>query len=496
MIRPEFLAYQPRIVGEFGRWHMIGQRSEAMFMLDRRLARDGYERAQTFSSSVHARPKEKIALIGNFLPRLCGIATFTTHIHTALAALPQGPSVDVYAMVDPGRSYDFPAAVVMGIRQEERASYRAAAERIEASGADLVWVQHEYGIFGGTAGEYLLDLLDELSAPVVATLHTVLKNPDEAQRRVLERLAERASILVVMAESARTLLNSIYGIAMTKTVVIEHGVPDRSYEAPSPARRRFGIEDRPTIMTFGLLSPDKGIETMIRAMPMILGRCPDAVYRIVGATHPHLLAHEGERHRESLQQLARELVVEKSLRWENKFVAEEELLDRLATADVYVTPSRNPQQITSGTLSYAAAMGKPIVATPYVHATELLADGRGILVDFDDPEALAEAVMVLLTDRARAEDIASRTFAHGRELTWSRSAERALALFDAVVPGSAASSASFLRRSGYSADGGNPGPIAMQAPARFAASRRSDFGRSTAESPVGRKAVAASLESR
>lgn len=438
----------------------------------------------------------RIALIGNFLPRLCGIATFTTHLHAALRAARNRPAVDVYAMVDPGRSYEFPAPVVMAVEQESRDGYRAAARRIEASGAELVWVQHEYGIYGGASGEFLFDLLDEVSVPVVATLHTVLKEPSAEQRRVLERLAQRASTLVVMAERARVLLRDVYGVPPAKVLVIEHGVPDRVYEAPADARRRFGAEDRTTLMTFGLLSPDKGIETMIRAMPTILGRCPDAVYRIVGATHPHLLAHEGERHRETLRRLAQELGVEKFLRWENEFLDEAELLDRLATADVYVTPSRNPQQITSGTLSYASALGKPIVATPYVHATELLADGRGILVDFDDPQALADAVIMLLTDRARAEDIASRAYAHGRELTWQRLAERALALFAPLSSGVAASSASLLSGPRSSANDAYLRLLAKPAPAGFAASRRNDLGGSTAKASARPKVLATSLESR
>jgi len=374
-----------------------------------------------------------VALIGNFLPRLCGIATFTTHVHGALAALPDAPKIDVYAMIDPGRSYAFPPAVAMAIDQEDRAGYARAARRIEASGADLVWVQHEYGIFGGPAGDYLLDLLDAVSAPVAATLHTVLESPNADQRRVLERLAGRAAVLIVMAERARTLLQCVYRVPASKIAVIEHGVPDRGYVAPSAARRCFGVEDRKTIMTFGLLSPDKGIETMIRALPAILERCPEALYRVVGATHPHLVAHEGERHRESLQALARELGVDAHLRWENRFLDEDALLDRLAMADVYVTPYRNPQQITSGTLSYAAALGKAIVATPYVHATELLGEGRGVLVEFDDVEAMAGAVGSLLVDDRRRERTAARTYGHGRALTWNRMAERAMDRFAATA---------------------------------------------------------------
>jgi glycosyltransferase involved in cell wall biosynthesis len=374
------------------------------------------------------RPIERIALIGNFLPRLCGIATFTTHLHAALRASPERSPIDVYAMVESGQNYAFPPEVTMAIDQDKRDSYIRAARRIELSGADVVWVQHEFGIYGGPAGEMLFDLLDNVSAPVAVTLHTVLQYPSPEQRRVAERLARRATILIVMAHRARDLLHTVYGIPRAKCAVIEHGVPERAYETPALARRRFGVEDRPTIMTFGLLSPDKGIATMIRAMPAILRRCPDAIYRIVGATHPHLLAHGGERHREDLQRLAQELGIDRSLIWENRFLDESALLDRLATADVYVTPYRNPQQITSGTLAYAAALGKPIVATPYVHAIELLAEGRGQLVDFDSPDQLATAVAGLLTDAGQAQRVSSRVYAHSRDLTWARSVERALLL--------------------------------------------------------------------
>lgn len=380
-------------------------------------------------ASPRSRGATRIALVGNFLPRLCGIATFTTHVHKALRERWPDLAVDVYAMVDPGRSYDFPRAVTATIDQEDRNAYARAAASVRASGADLLWIQHEYGIFGGPAGEYLLDMLDAVSAPVALTLHTVLETPNADQRRVLERLIARASVLIVMAERARTLLRRVYKAPAHKIAIIEHGVPDRSYVAPSAARRRLGLEDRKTILTFGLLSPDKGIETMIRAMPAIVTRCPDTLYRIVGATHPHLVAHEGERHREALQALANDLGVEDHLRWDNRFLDEEDLLEQIATADVYVTPYRNAQQITSGTLSYAFALGKPIVATPYVHASELLAHGRGRLVGFDDAAGLAEEIGSLLAGDAARERMANRAHAHGRAFTWNRMVERAGAAF-------------------------------------------------------------------
>jgi glycosyltransferase involved in cell wall biosynthesis len=391
------------------------------------------EAGSQLASSPHSGRATRIALLGNFLPRLCGIATFTTHVHRALRQRWPDLAVDVYAMVDPGRSYDFPQAVVGTIDQENRGEYARAAAKVHASGADLLWIQHEYGIFGGRAGEYLLDMLDAVSKPIALTLHTVLETPNADQRRVLERLIARASVVIVMAERARMLLRRVYKVPADKVTVIEHGGPDRPYVTPSAARRRLGLEDRKTILTFGLLSPDKGIETMIRAMPAILARCPDALYRIVGATHPHLLAHEGERHRETLQELAGRLGVEEHLRWENRFLDEEDLLDRIAAADVYVTPYRNAQQITSGTLSYAYALGKPIVATPYVHARELLARGRGRLVGIDDIAGLAAEIGSLLIDDASRERMATGAHAHARAFTWNRMVARAGAAFAEII---------------------------------------------------------------
>lgn len=385
--------------------------------------------ALNMSRDTALQPIRHIALLGNFLPRLCGIATFTTHVHDALTTRWPGLRADVYAMVDPGRHYDFPPAVAAVIDQENARSYRGAAERINESGAELLWIQHEFGIFGGSAGDLLLGLLSRVSIPVALTLHTVLECPDRDQRRVLEQLASTVATIIVMAEKARRILIETYAISPAKIAVIEHGVPDRGYVAPAAARHCFGYEDHKTIMTFGLLSPDKGIETMIRAMPAILHRCPGTLYRIVGATHPHLVAHEGERHRDMLKALADELGVAHALHWEERFLCEDALLDRLATADIYVTPYRNPRQITSGTLSYAFGLGKPIVSTPYIHATELLADNRGRLVGFDDDRAMADAISSLLIDDAARCDMAAGAYRRGRAFTWGRMVDRALGAF-------------------------------------------------------------------
>ena len=380
----------------------------------------------------------RIALIGNFLPRRCGIATFTTHVHAALCERYPDVVTDVYAMNDRGHSYPYPPAVVGTIDQEDLTGYRRVAAAIEQRGTDLIWVQHEFGIFGGAAGRYLLTLLDCTTLPVIVTLHTILSDPNPDQRAVMERLLDRASLVVVMARRAQAILRATYGDLVGEIAIVPHGIPERAYEEPGAARRRQGLEDRQTIMTFGLLSPDKGIETMIRAMPRVLGDCPDAIYRIVGATHPHLLAHEGEAHRVRLEELADSLGVASQLRWDNRFLDEAGLLEQLAAADLYVTPYRNPAQITSGALSYAAGLGKPIVSTPYVHAVELLAEGRGSLVPFDEAEPMAEAIIALMRDESSRRAMAFRIYRHSRGTTWPRMVGSIIGTAQALISAPAA----------------------------------------------------------
>ncbi|WP_217991285.1 glycosyltransferase [Sphingomonas spermidinifaciens] len=379
----------------------------------------------------------RIALIGNALPRLCGLATYTSHVFDALRKAVPEIAIDHYAMIDPGGRYAFPPSVCATIAQEEPAAYRAAAARIARSGAEIIWVQHEFGIYGGAAGEYLFDLIDAVDLPVAVTLHTVLDRPNEDQRRVMKRLSDCASLLIVMAERARDILIDTYGVQARRIAVIPHGAPDRPQIAPAAMRHLLGQEDRKTILTFGLLSPGKGLETMIEAMPAILERCPEALYRIVGATHPHLVAHQGEAYRESLLALAERLGVAPHLRWEPRFLEEDALLDRIAAADVYVTPYGNPAQITSGTLAYAFALGKPIVSTPYVHAAELLGSGLGRLVDFGNIEATAEAVGSWLADDGEREAFAARAWHAARPTIWPRMSARSVARLEDLLPSSA-----------------------------------------------------------
>lgn len=375
----------------------------------------------------------RIALLGNFLPRRCGIATFTGDIHTAISTRFPNVDVDVYAMDDRPGAYAYPGPVVAGIAADDIAAYRVAAHRINGSGADLLWIQHEYGIFGGEAGQHLLALLDALEIPFVATLHTVLADPTPEQRRVMDALVRSAARLFPMAERGRELLIELYGARSAQVRVIPHGVPDRPLGRTEAWKARLGFEGHKVLLTFGLLSPGKGIETMIRAMPEIIGRHPEALYVILGATHPNLIAREGEAYREGLVALSERLGVANHVRWIDEFLETGDLLDFIEASDIYVTPYLGESQMTSGTLAYAVALGKPVVSTPYIHAAELLGSDHGALVDFDDSAGFAREILALLGDLAERNRIGRNNHALGRHMLWPRLAETAMAEMVAAV---------------------------------------------------------------
>ena len=367
-----------------------------------------------------------LAMIGNFLPRQCGLATFTTDVWQAMRDRFPDLKVDVYAMDDhPGR-YAYPPAVTGTIPQNELSSYLSTARTIEASGAQAIWVQHEYGIYGGPAGEHLLALLDRTTLPVIVTLHTVLEKPNADERRVLEGLLRRAAKVVVMAERGRDILRRVYGAAPRQIAMIPHGVPDRPFVDPETLKPRFGWEGRDVVLTFGLLAPNKGIETIIEALPAVAERHPNLLYVVLGATHPNLVAHEGEAYRDRLKALAEERGVGNNVAFVDAFVEHDELIDYLQAADIYATPYLNPAQITSGTLSYAVGVGKAVVSTPYVHATEILGDGHGVLVDFRDVAAFAREIDRLLSSARDRTRLAQRAYDRGRTMIWPRLAEATL----------------------------------------------------------------------
>lgn len=372
------------------------------------------------------RPR-RIALLGNHLPRHCGIATFTTHLAEALSDT--YPDVDalVLAMNDGAARYAYPPRVRFEIEERDSASYRRAADFLNVNLVDLVCVQHEYGIFGGKAGSHVLRLLRELRMPIVTTLHTILGKPDPLHQRVLEELAALSSRVVVMSEHGAQLLGEVYAVPADKIDLIPHGIPPR---AVSPGSKdRLGVDKQSVLLTFGLLSPDKGIEYVIDALPAILAQVPDCVYIVLGATHPHVKARDGESYRVMLEQRARRLGVDGQLIFHNRFVSQDELTEFLAAADIYITPYLQPEQITSGTLAYAVGSGKATISTPYRYAQELLADDRGVLVPWRNAPAIAEAVVDLLQSPAKRRAMSARALAHGERMTWPAVARGYMASF-------------------------------------------------------------------
>ncbi len=382
------------------------------------------------SSTVRVR---SIALIGDYPPRRCGIATFTCDVRDALEQARPDVECDVYAVTDIEGAYVYPDEVVCEIRQQEISDYLAAADRLNATRPDLIWVQHEFGIFGGSAGAHLLTLLEATDRPVIATLHTILETPNGDQRRVFERLLARCAKVVVMAERGREILRRVWALADDKILLIPHGAPDRPLMDTALFKEALGFSQHEVLFTFGLLSPGKGIENVIRALPRIVAERPNVLYVVLGATHPNLLLQEGERYRRSLRDLAETLGVGKHLRLIDEYTDTPRLVEYLQAADIYITPYLNPQQITSGTLSYAAALGKPIVSTPYWHAAELLADGRGRLTPFGSSDAIADEVIDLLIHPDVRQALSKRTYDAARDTTWSRFGERMGEVFDDVL---------------------------------------------------------------
>jgi glycosyltransferase involved in cell wall biosynthesis len=371
----------------------------------------------------------RIAFIGNYLPRECGIATFTTDLCTAVAEEYGEGRLFAIPVNDPDSNYAYPPQVRLELEQDDIASYERAAEFLNYNGNDLVCLQHEYGIYGGSAGRYILALLRRLKMPLVTTLHTVLREPDPNQRIVLEEIAQLSDRLIVMGELAAQLLREFYSVRNGKIDVIPHGVPDMHFMDPNYFKDRFGTEGKSVLLTFGLLSPNKGIENVIRALPAILARHPNLVYIVSGVTHPHIRKREGERYREGLQALANQLGVTSHLIFNNRFVSAEELIEHVGAADIYITPYRQEAQVVSGTLAIALGAGKAIISTPYWHAKELLADGRGVIVPFDNPDALAESVLALLEDDAVRHAMRKRAYLYSRGTTWPKTARAYMASF-------------------------------------------------------------------
>ncbi len=371
----------------------------------------------------------RIAFLGNYLPRLCGIATFTHDLCNAVSDAIPTALCYAGAINDRAEGYEYPSRVRFELQEKDLDSYRRAADFLNFDNADLLCVQHEFGIYGGPAGSHLLALLKEVRMPVVTTLHTILHEPNVAQRKVMEELASRSDRLVVMAQKGVDILRDTYAIPDNKIDLIPHGIPDIPFADSHLSKAQFGVEGRSVLLTFGLLGPGKGVEHVIEALPEIVRRHPDVVYLVLGATHPHLVAKEGERYRLSLERLAEERGVKEHVIFYNRFVSIEDLAEFIGATDIYLTPYLDEAQITSGTLAYVFGAGKAVVSTPYWHAQEMLAEGRGILVPFNDASAIARSVCEYLDFPERMKETRLEAYRLGREMIWPAVAKRYIESF-------------------------------------------------------------------
>ncbi|HXM63033.1 MAG TPA: glycosyltransferase family 4 protein [Terriglobales bacterium] len=388
----------------------------------RPLAREGVSAARPRSHSKPSLPS-RIAVIGNYLPRQCGIATFTTDLCAAISAEYGTARLLALPVNDTEQGYDYPARVRWSLAQDDLRSYQQAAEFLNFNNIDMVCLQHEYGIFGGPAGSHILQLLRGLKMPVVTTLHTVLREPNPDQIMVMEEIAELSDRLIVMSQLSSQFLQEIFKVPGSKIDMVPHGVPDLPFLDPNFYKDRFGVEGKAVLLTFGLLSPNKGIENVIQALPQILSKHKNVVYIVAGATHPHVLRREGEQYRSRLQAMAKEVGVESNVFFHNRFVSPEEMVEFIGAADIYVTPYRHEAQVVSGTLAYALGAGKAIISTPYWHAIELLDDRRGALVPFDSPAAIAQKTVELLDTPAIRHAMRKRAYLFAREMVWKRVAQ-------------------------------------------------------------------------
>jgi len=373
---------------------------------------------------------KRIAIVGNYLPRQCGIATFSTDLCEAIAGAT--PEVNCFAIPvnDIEGGYDYPSRVRFELTENDLASYRQAADFLNINKVDAVCIQHEFGIYGGPAGSHVLSLMSELRTPIITTLHTIPREPNPIQRQVLLEVVKRSDRVVAMTRKGAEFLREIYAVPEAKIDLIPHGIPDVPFTDPNFYKDSFGVEGKLVLLTFGLLGRNKGIEYVIEALPEVLERYPNTMYMIVGATHPNVQRTEGETYRLSLQRLARRLNVENNVIFHNRFVSLEELTEFIGAADIYLTPYLNQDQITSGTLAYALGAGKAVISTPYWHAEELLGEGAGILVPFRSSEAVAQAVLHLLADEADRHAMRKQAYLMCRKMIWTEVAQQYLASID------------------------------------------------------------------
>jgi glycosyltransferase involved in cell wall biosynthesis len=380
-------------------------------------------------------PTYALALIGNYLPRRCGIATFTTDLAEALALEAHAPGDEVIAvaMTDIQEGYAYPERVKYSVSANVQTDYLRASEFLNTTHHDALILQHEYGIFGGEAGAHILHLVKNLRSPLITTLHSVLLRPSDSQKRVLLELAACSQYLVVMSHKAELILRDVYGVPSEKVRFIPHGIPDLPLQPPDKMKAKLGFVGHKVVFTFGLLSPNKGVEEMIRAMPEIVSEHPDAIYVVLGETHPNVLREQGEDYRLKLQYTAKELGVGDHVWFYNQFVDLPDLVEYLLASDIYVTPYIQEEQITSGTLAYSIGAGNAVVSTPYWYAEELLGDGRGCLVPFGGSEGLSKAIRRLLSNAAERETMRTSAYQFSRPMIWKEVARDYLGLVDELI---------------------------------------------------------------
>ncbi len=387
----------------------------------------GVDSASSLQLALRTQRPLSIAVIGNHLPRQCGIATFMTDLCDAITAEYGATQLSVVAVNDGTSSYSYPERVRFEIREGDLSSYRGAADFLNASNVDLVYLQHEYGIFGGKSGSYIMELLKHLQMPAITTLHTVLREPNLDQRVVMHKIAARSERLIVMSQYSSRVLQEVFKVPAAKIDLIPHGIPDLPFERPDVYKEAFSCQGKSVLLTFGLLSRNKGFENVIQAMPSILASHSNAVYMIAGATHPQIRAYEGDRYRLELQALAKKHGVERQVLFVNRFVRPEEMAALVGLADIYITPYCHEAQAVSGTLAYALGAGKAIISTPYWHAAELLDQGRGALVPFENPAAIATATIALLANDEARQAMRERAYLYARPMIWKRVAQSYMA---------------------------------------------------------------------
>ncbi len=380
------------------------------------------------------RSATKIAYLSSFTPRQCGIATFSSDVIQAVIGKAPHLETMVVAMEEPGSPQrEYPEQVKFVVPQMEREAYDRAAEFINQSGAQLLCVQHEFGLFGGEAGEWLLALLEQVKVPIVSVLHTVLDAPEPAYRRVMLELIRLSRRMVVMTDTARQLMQRVYNVPSYQIVVINHGVPDVPFLPTAPVKARMGLENRMVLSTFGLINKGKGIEYAIEALPKVVEKYPNLLYLVLGGTHPVVRKLEGEKYREGLQARVRELGLQDNVRFENRYLDFKDLCRYLAATDIYVTPYLGRDQIVSGTLAYAMGFGKAIISTPYLYAEEVLADGRGMLVGWRDSGSITTALLKLLDNPAQLKQTSQTAYNYGHKMAWPCVGSQYTNLFEELI---------------------------------------------------------------